>query len=67
MSFNKEQLEWVDEYYVAAITDFCDGIKIDELKEILKLYEEDENYEACAGISKAIEGLEDVLITYKGK
>ena len=60
MSFNKEQLEWVDEYYVAAITDFCDGVGIYELKESLTLYEEYEHYEACSGIKKAIEGLEDV-------
>ncbi len=67
MSFNKEQAELVDEYYVAAIMDFCEGVKIDELKEILCLYEDDENYEACAGIKKAIEGLEDVIKTYKNK
>ena len=50
--------EEADKYTIAAITDFCDGVGVDELKEILKLYEEDENYEACYGIKVAIDCVE---------
>ena len=53
--------ETADEYTVAAITDFCDGIKLDELKEILFLYEEDENYAACYGIKIAIDCIEKAI------
>ncbi len=50
--------ETSDEFTIAAITDFCDGVRLEELKEILKLYEYDENYEACYGIKRAIECIE---------
>ena len=61
MSLSKEQLEWVDEYYIASITDFCDGVSLRELKEILKLYEDDGNYLACAGMKKAIDSLSEII------
>lgn len=67
MSFSREQLEWVDEYYIAAITDFCDGVSLRELKDILQLYEDEGNYEACAGIKKAIDSLGEVITTIKNK
>lgn len=50
--------ETADDFTIAAITDFCDGVRLEELKEILKLYEEDENYEACYGIKIAIDCIE---------
>jgi len=61
MSFNKEQIEIADEYYVATITDFCDGIRIDVLKEMLSLYEEEENFEACYGVSRALTDLYEII------
>lgn len=42
-------------FYRIALIDLLDGVSIDELELYLKLYEEEENYEACAGILKAIE------------
>ncbi len=46
------------EYTIAAIEDFCDGLNLVQLKEILCLYEDDENYEACYGIKKVIDCIE---------
>lgn len=59
---SKEDQELMDEYYVATITDFCNGITIDVLKEVLSLYEDEENYLACAGMKKAIDSLSEVII-----
>jgi hypothetical protein len=61
MSFNKEQLDISDEYYVATITDFCNGVRMNVLKEMLVLYEEDENFEACYGVSKALDDLSKII------
>jgi len=41
-------------FYRIAIIDLLDGVSIEELELYLKLYQEEENYEACAGILKAI-------------
>ena len=37
-----------------ALVDFDEGVSIKEMNRILKLYEREEMYEACAGILKAI-------------
>jgi len=42
------------EFYFLALRDIENGASIDELEDAIKLYEEEENYEACAGILKAI-------------
>ena len=42
-----------------ALTDFDDGVSIKEMNRILKLYERDEMYEACAGILKAIKQIKN--------
>ena len=47
--------ELIDEYYKLALLDISKGVSVDELERIVKIYEEDEVYEACAGILKAIE------------
>jgi len=42
------------EYYFLAINDIRNGSSIQELEEALKIYETSEEFEACAGILKAI-------------
>ena len=59
---SKEDQDLMDEYYVAAITDFCNGITIEVLEEVLALYEDEENYLACAGMKKAIDSLKEVIV-----
>lgn len=44
----------IEEFYLLALVDIVNGKDINELEETIKLYEEDEQYEACAGIKKAI-------------
>ena len=42
------------EFYYLALADIRHGASIEELEEAIELYEKEENYEACAGILKAI-------------
>lgn len=42
------------EYYFLAMNDIKNGASIKELEEAMKIYEKTEEYEACAGILKAI-------------
>ena len=42
------------EYYFLAINDIKNGASIKELEEAIKIYESTEEFEACAGILKAI-------------
>lgn len=58
---SKKQYEEADEFYVATITDFCNGIELDELEEVLYFYEEVEDYEACMGIKRAIDNLKEII------
>jgi len=46
--------EIVQEFYLLALVDITNGKDIAELEEAIDLYEEAEEYEACAGILKAI-------------
>lgn len=48
---NKEVIE---EFYLLALIDIANGKDILELEEAIDMYEEVEEYEACAGILKAI-------------
>lgn len=48
--FNDE----IEKYYLMALMDLAAGSTIEELEKAIKLYEVLENYEACAGILKAI-------------
>ena len=45
----------IQEYYYLTLLDIREGVPLDELEEIIKLYEDVEDYEACAGILKAIQ------------
>ena len=47
--------EIIKEYYLLALLDIVNGASINELKDTIKLYENNEEYEACAGILKALE------------
>ena len=44
----------IEEFYLLALIDIANGKDISELEEAINLYEEVEEYEACAGILKAI-------------
>lgn len=44
----------VEEYYNLAMIDLSEGVTIQELEDVIQLYEDVEEYEACAGILKAI-------------
>lgn len=44
----------INEHYLLALVDISNGKDIRELEEAIDLYEEAEEYEACAGILKAI-------------
>ena len=44
----------VHEFYLLALVDIANGRNIAELEEAIDLYEQVEEYEACAGILKAI-------------
>ncbi len=48
----------VNEFYLLALLDIQKGVTLDELKQTLKMYEDLEDYEACAGILKAIKEYE---------
>jgi len=44
----------IEEFYHLALLDIANGRSITELEEAINLYEKAEEYEACAGILKAI-------------
>jgi len=44
----------INEFYNLALLDIANGRSITELEEAIDLYEKAEEYEACAGILKAI-------------
>lgn len=44
----------VEEFYFLTLIDIREGVSLEELEDIIKLYEEVEDYEACAGILKAV-------------
>lgn len=44
----------IEEFYLLALIDISNGKDIAELEEAIDLYQEAEEYEACAGILKAI-------------
>jgi len=44
----------VEEFYLLTLLDIKEGVSIQELEDIIQLYEDVEDYEACAGILKAI-------------
>jgi DNA-binding transcriptional MerR regulator len=44
----------IEEFYLLTLLDIKEGVSIQELEDIIQLYEDVEDYEACAGILKAI-------------
>ena len=44
----------IEEFYLLALVDIANGKDISDLEEAINLYQEAEEYEACAGILKAI-------------
>lgn len=46
--------EEIYKFYRIALLDLAEGVSVEELELYLMMYEEEENYEACAGILKAI-------------
>ncbi len=51
---NKKKIE---EYYLLTLIDIIEGIEVEELKEIIKEFEDEELYEQCAGMQKAIKAV----------
>lgn len=48
----------INEFYLLAVLDLENGVPIEDLKKALKMYEQNEDYLACAGILKAIKEYE---------
>lgn len=46
--------EIIQEFYYLTLLDIKAGVSIHELEDVISLYENIEDYEACAGILKAI-------------
>lgn len=46
--------EIIKEFYLLALVDIANGKDVIELEEAIDIYERAEEYEACAGILKAI-------------
>lgn len=44
----------IEEFYYLTLLDIREGVSIQELEDIIQLYQDVEDYEACAGILKAI-------------
>jgi hypothetical protein len=56
----------IQEFYYLTLMDIREGVSIQELEDIIQLYEDVEDYEACAGILKAInETRYDTIINLK--
>lgn len=54
----KRQRNLAEDFYYMALKDLSDGASIQDLKTALDYYEALEDYEACAGILKAIKEVE---------
>lgn len=58
----------IEEFYFLTLLDIREGVSIQELEDIIQLYEDVEDYEACAGILKAInETRHDTIININEK
>jgi hypothetical protein len=54
MSYEERFSDEIERYYLMALMDLAAGASTEELENAIKLYETLENYEACAGILKAL-------------
>lgn len=52
-----------EEYFNLAMYDLEDGMSIDDLRNLLKEYENQQLYWECAGIQKAIDHMSFMLLT----
>lgn len=50
------------EYYFLAMNDIKNGASIKELEDAIKIYEKTDEFEACAGILKAINEVKYITI-----
>lgn len=58
----------IEEFYFLTLLDIREGVSIQELEDIIQLYEDVEDFEACAGILKAInETRHDTIININEK
>lgn len=60
----------IHKYYRLALKQLSEGISVEELEEDIQVWEEVEEYEACAGIQMAIKNtkyvtIEDLLYGYR--
>jgi hypothetical protein len=46
--------ELIEEFYLLTLMDIANGKDLSILEEAIEMYKEEEEYEACAGILKAI-------------
>jgi hypothetical protein len=53
----------IDDFYYMALVDLAEGASIGDLKAALKYYESLEDFEACAGILKALNEVRSDTIT----
>jgi hypothetical protein len=47
--------ETIQDFYIASLEDVIEGMEIKELEWVLKDFEDEEMYEECAGIKKALD------------
>jgi len=52
----------INDFYLLALQDLSDGASIKELEKAIEYYEAIEDYEACAGILKAIKEVRESTI-----
>lgn len=68
MTKEEERKQSIHEFYLMALYDIEKGYSIKELEDTLRLYEDLEEYEGCAGILKAINEIKyDTIINIKEK
>ena len=51
---NKDYTKIINEYYLLALLEINAGMTKQELIESIEMYKNQENYEACAGLEKAL-------------
>ena len=55
----------VCEYYEYTLKDLKENTSVEEMMHVLKCFEEEENYLACAGIISAVEDYQELTKTIK--
>ena len=60
---NKQDI--IDEHFILTVHDLVNGTSINEIETIIKLYEEIEEYEICAGMYAALKIFKQVYDGYK--